>query len=1011
MEKTHAHQAAPRGAQAQPQPDHGLFKRLAGEYSLIRLQGLNVGADPKVTEGPLKTRLASPGACKKPVGSWKQYQTQRRAFNEIGFQQGENAGIVTGEISNLLVLDIDNEELFKSACEQQGWTVPETFEVTTGKGRHLYFNYPQDGRRYRNIAQGEKYGIDARGDGGYVVAPGSVHLERGTLYRITSDIPKVDPPQWLMELCEDRQEQRGRQTPSRSSTTAHIFEPVDLEPVDIQELRIPSYIRELILEGAERGKRSEAMWSVIHSLVTRGLTDGQILWVFDQHLIGTKAREHSNPAEWLVPQIEKVRDELSLMGKKSYEQLPEASTQAAPRGAQAVTEEAFLDRMQEHWKCRLGNEPSEPLREAWRQLCRAFNLNIYAHHDPEFKKEWHVVQAPTGSGKTEGMIQYASLLSPLTRDFKHPGVLIVTRLIKECDRIAEDINKWSGAEVAIAYHSEAKVKPDELRGWPVVVVTHRAYELALEYLGKHSSIRQTWPLFHTYLKGTRNLVVVDESFNLVVEYRADISLLKNLQSIFTRLPYQVRQEFKAEAGVIETIINILERIDELTEDSPAHERLLLKEGIEELIKKGSMMSLGTGIATREEVEAIQGCMREAEFSPEPFFSFDFTGLSKAIRDNVRIDRAILLRNDPDEDDRLKRIYDKTLRSLNALLKSWLWYARTNMTHTLNTARLLIPEDVKGAVILDATASTNVNYELANGFRLYEPVEGVRNYQNVTVHIARGYRTGKGYMEENAPALTQELMDNLQQQCTPSDEVFVICHKDVEPALTRYSPSFTMKVGHWGAVDGSNEWQHSNKAVVFGLPHLPDTWAPNHFMAHQGPQNTEWFTDPGKRSFNGHKDIRKALKVGHLVTEVIQAVNRIRCRRVIDSEGNCPEAEVYLRLPDGEVGHMVIEGIRGSMPGVNIVEDWELTRGKAKVRPSKFAEALMVLARNMEPGDRVGKAQMVRTLGLSKATYERLMADAQDRDHALYRELAEVGVKVKVEGKKRGSRTYLLKTQG
>jgi Bifunctional DNA primase/polymerase, N-terminal len=85
-------------------------------------------------------------------------------------------GIVTGEISNLVVLDFDPQHDGNASIERlerQIAPLPVTVEVTTGGGgRHLYFAHP--GGLVRNRA-GLAQGVDVRGDGGYIVAPPSVH--------------------------------------------------------------------------------------------------------------------------------------------------------------------------------------------------------------------------------------------------------------------------------------------------------------------------------------------------------------------------------------------------------------------------------------------------------------------------------------------------------------------------------------------------------------------------------------------------------------------------------------------------------------------------------------------------------------------------------------------------------------------------------------------------------------------------------------------------------------------
>ena len=52
----------------------------------------------------------SPG--KHPRGAWKNYQNVRISVEDIErtFKDGGNVGIVTGEVSDLFVVDIDTEE-------------------------------------------------------------------------------------------------------------------------------------------------------------------------------------------------------------------------------------------------------------------------------------------------------------------------------------------------------------------------------------------------------------------------------------------------------------------------------------------------------------------------------------------------------------------------------------------------------------------------------------------------------------------------------------------------------------------------------------------------------------------------------------------------------------------------------------------------------------------------------------------------------------------------------------
>ena len=97
-----------------------------------------------------------------------------------------SVGIATGSASNLLVIDedrdaekgIDGYESVKD-WEAINGALPETVQSITGRGGyHLYYHYT--GSDYGNRA-GILEGVDVRGEGGYVIAPPSMH-PNGTEY-------------------------------------------------------------------------------------------------------------------------------------------------------------------------------------------------------------------------------------------------------------------------------------------------------------------------------------------------------------------------------------------------------------------------------------------------------------------------------------------------------------------------------------------------------------------------------------------------------------------------------------------------------------------------------------------------------------------------------------------------------------------------------------------------------------------------------------------------------------
>jgi hypothetical protein len=141
---------------------------------------------------------------KKPaLASWKEYQTRRPTEEEVRswWQRwpDANIGIATGAVSGIIVLDVDGEDGRRSLEEIAGGNIPRTPHTNTGKGRHYLFRHP--GGEWRNFA-GKLPGLDFRGDGGYIVAPPSVHPSgRRYEWELGPDEAELaDPPAWLMEL-------------------------------------------------------------------------------------------------------------------------------------------------------------------------------------------------------------------------------------------------------------------------------------------------------------------------------------------------------------------------------------------------------------------------------------------------------------------------------------------------------------------------------------------------------------------------------------------------------------------------------------------------------------------------------------------------------------------------------------------------------------------------------------------------------------------------------------------
>jgi hypothetical protein len=139
------------------------------DVSVIRLHGI---VDGRCTCGRRGCR--TPGKHPDVGSSWKRFRRERADLDLVRrwFTQKPyaNVGIVTGEISAILVLDADGEAGV-TELERRGYQTTWTARSGSG-GLHLYFRHPGYPVGNRKIA-----GIgDLRGDGGLIVASPSLHI-------------------------------------------------------------------------------------------------------------------------------------------------------------------------------------------------------------------------------------------------------------------------------------------------------------------------------------------------------------------------------------------------------------------------------------------------------------------------------------------------------------------------------------------------------------------------------------------------------------------------------------------------------------------------------------------------------------------------------------------------------------------------------------------------------------------------------------------------------------------
>lgn len=155
---------------------------------------------------------------KRPACKWKCYQDRVVSSDEINAWNHGNLGVVTGRISNIVVVDCDTRENAEWFIRNRGDTPMKTI---TRRGMHLYFKWPNGFRideKLRNAAHvKDEYGVsryDLRAEGGFVMAPPSEVA--GFDYQFHDGIVPACklPTFWIDWLPENRFESQVRLPPA-----------------------------------------------------------------------------------------------------------------------------------------------------------------------------------------------------------------------------------------------------------------------------------------------------------------------------------------------------------------------------------------------------------------------------------------------------------------------------------------------------------------------------------------------------------------------------------------------------------------------------------------------------------------------------------------------------------------------------------------------------------------------------------------------------------------------------
>jgi hypothetical protein len=609
-----------------------------------------------------------------------------------------------------------------------------------------------------------------------------------------------------------------------------------------------------------------------------------------------------------------------------------------------VNSQHFVTAMTESWTSN-GNATSLALKDCWQQMAETFNQQICGSPTAN---GWNILPLPTGAGKTTGLALYCSMLPKA----KHPGVLIVTRFKAGADELADRINERSPG-TALSYHTDRPADDQALAAIPVLIITHKAYELVLEQ--EFARMR-----FLSWSGGLRKLTVIDEALSIIKYTQITLDGLRHLAG---SLPIAVTKEYPHEIAIVNHVIDTLKTL--ALEGGLKHHSCCFQQS-------------DWGFASQVNFSKLRGRLKSLAF-----------------------DELVLQKHDNAENAHLRTIFDETLADLQEILHSWSWYATKGKYFTLSTARVILDTALMNAVVLDATAHLNPVYRLfEKQIRLIAVPPGTRSYENVMLHASVGHRVGKTSLTKNIKAEADKFMSSLVDHVGKGHKLLLCTHKNLASHFEGYDQHFAeYDVATWGAIDGKNDWQHYDNIAICGLQ----------FLDNISPHITLKAIEQWRGSSFGEetrKQLVDDLYIGHVTVSLVQAINRIHCRRPVDEKGNCSKTRVYLLLPGEAHAKTLVQGIMEAMPQIK-AEPWASSVARRKVKRSKYETVLVACLRSLGRGNYAVR-ELRNTLSIPKRALEKVISKLKSESSTLSMELSGLSVRYCVEGIGRGAKSYFVK---
>lgn len=610
---------------------------------------------------------------------------------------------------------------------------------------------------------------------------------------------------------------------------------------------------------------------------------------------------------------------------------------------------AYSSKKYSSWE---GIKSTPKLEETWKWNCLTLNYAITKPND--IIK--YVISAPTGTGKTENIISYCAMLP------NDINVLISTSLIDEADKIASHINFEANRKKAVAYHSESNQDISTAATYPIVVTTHQFYK-------KNYNGGVNWEL----MIKTRNLLIIDEALDTMKEISIEDTSILRAFTIFLYLSKQTR--FKNNPRFMKELKYLKDDFNTLS-NSPIGTNLITSNKFWNLCdENGSSVPILSLEFDKYKIfsEIVGNPNLDGESS---------TKLNK-IGYSLKYSEILTGRNDKTLNSTIREELVNTINNLNKLKNRQVYITSNNGNKSFNR----VTDDMfkKPVVIFDATAQVSEVYKLRKKYykdlHMVKQIGNVRDYSNVNLYTTIN-KTGKF-------SINIQTASDILSSVTLGKRTLVVTHMQNESYFMKAKENLFKKstkiveIAHWNAITGLNNWHDFDTCIIAGLNHKPKYYAQNRTIITTDNESTAFGASQNR--FN------TLIEDTVIISEVIQAMNRIRIRKIINSDidGACDKANIYLIIPKGK--NLIFKKlIQQEMTNIKI-KAWKLQSSIIdNYTDTHFASVISYLDGNLKIGDKIPVYDVRNKLNINADSFKSMLGSDAEKQQIVRDNINDFG---------------------